>query len=139
MRSILVITIMLLLLPLFGCGKSAEQNSAGEEKPVYSTDPSHASKLAYASAIIEAKDEKSQIRVQVSNDGQWVRAVSTDGAVLWEKNMIRRFGEPVSGKPVVHKISIKEFDTLEVVMGNNTMARFDLKSGDFIDFTEDKL
>jgi hypothetical protein len=107
------------------------------DAPHYSKDEPYASRSAFSDAVLETRDDKTQITVQVSNDGHFIRALGADNKVLWEKDVIKQFGQPAEGPPYIHKVSTK-FETVDVLMGDHTTATYDLPTGDFREFDEKK-
>ena|SRR5438874_2790733 len=130
------IIVLLLLLLSIGCKKTDDsQDQEKKETGSYNKSQPYTSKSAYPDALTEVKDESTHLSAEVSNDGKWVRVLSEDGKVLWEKNVIRQYGEPAEGKPVIRKVKIDaKFEYIEVMMGDSARVRLDLKTGDYIDY-----
>lgn len=107
-----------------------------ESNPTYLNTIPYESRNIDPHAIIETRDGQSNIIVQVSNDGQNIRALDKDSVKLWEMNLIKELGEPYIGSPVIQHISIKD-NNVYIIFGKHDFAVMELLTGNIINFGAD--
>jgi hypothetical protein len=79
-------------------------------------------------ATLEVQDPHTGVRVQISDGGQWLRAVSADGRILWCVNVVREQGQDFVGWPVISRFRLSGHDIL-FGFGKHSFGRVGLASG----------
>ncbi len=90
---------------------------------------SHASLVAYPSAVISLKDPKTGTILYVESDGRHLVALGADGMVVWDVDVIAeaRAG-PVVGQSVIRHLRL-EGDDVFVTFGKSATAKVHVKTG----------
>lgn len=131
-RSLFVATEAAAWKPYFGRGEAGTVERARLQVALSAWTP-HASMVAYPSApsmalLRVSKDPK--VAFAVRADGRTLRALSTSGKVLWERDGDRDLSFKL-GSPVIRHVSI-ENAAVSIVFGKKEFARFDPRTGEFL-------
>ena len=91
----------------------------------------HVSLKAYPNEVIFIQDEKTGTLFQVKENGREIQAISKEGTLLWETEVIAKAGNPAAGSPVLRHLRIND-ESVHVVCGQSLVI-LDRKTGAVID------
>lgn len=89
----------------------------------------HSSVVAYPNAVLSATVAATGITVTVEPNGQELKAVNKDGAVLWQVDLLQKWGKPHTGAAVIRHLAIRE-GHVNVTIGKAMVGTVDLKTGE---------
>ena len=113
-------------LGVFGLGKT-DVLADGAIAPSQTNAP-HASLAAYPNAVISISDGPTGITVSVEPSGRELKAVSKEGTVLWRIDLIKQWGKPKVGSPVIRYLALGN-GKVSVTIGKHMNGDVDLKTG----------
>lgn len=108
----------------------ASGSATAVDKPIIAggTESVHASLVAYPNAVVVTNDAATGITVSVETNGRELKAAAKDGTVLWKVDVIKEWGKPSVGKPVIRHLAITG-GKVEVTVGKHMFGEVDLKTG----------
>jgi hypothetical protein len=104
--------------------------AAAEDKPTTEagTKTVHASLAAYPNAVITTTDTATGMAVSVEPNGRELKAVDKDGKTIWKVDLLKKWGKPGVGTPVIRHLSIQA-DKIQVTVGKHMYGEVDIKTG----------
>ncbi len=126
MRVTCALGCLIVGLGVFGLGRT-DVLADGAVAPAQTNAP-HASLAAYPNAVISVTDGPTGITVSVEPNGRELKAMSKDGTVLWKADLIKQWGKPKVGSPVIRYLALGN-GKVSVTIGKHMNGDVDLKTG----------